>query len=86
VNDSTSVIDRPAVAPRQGLRLSRKHLLLSLGAVLLIVALGWRYHWWNIGRFVERTNDAYVGGDVTEISPHVSGFITTILVSDNQRQ
>jgi membrane fusion protein, multidrug efflux system len=85
VNDSASVIDRPAVAPRRGLRLSRSHLLISLGAVLLIVTLGWGYHWWTIGRFVERTNDAYVGGDVTEISPHVSGFVTTILVSDNQR-
>ena len=39
MNDSAAVIDRPAVAPRQGLRLSRQHLLLSLGAVLLIVAL-----------------------------------------------
>ena len=85
MNDSASVIDRPAVAPRQRVRLSRKHLLLSLGAVLLVVALGSGYHWLTIGRFVERTDDAYVGGDVTEISPHISGFVSSILVADHQR-
>ena len=30
------------------------------------------------------TDDAYVGGDVTPIAPHVAGFVAEILVTDNQ--
>ena len=31
-----------------------------------------------------RTDDAYVGGDVTSIAPHVAGFVSQILVRDNE--
>jgi membrane fusion protein (multidrug efflux system) len=42
------------------------------------------YDWWMNGRFIESTDDAYVGGNVTAISPHVAGFIAEIAVTDNQ--
>ena len=38
----------------------------------------------DVGRFIESTDDAYAGGDVTPISPHVAGFVSQILVGDNQ--
>ena len=41
--------------------------------------------WWTTGRFIESTDDAYVGGNVTALAPHVSGFIAEVLVTDNQR-
>jgi membrane fusion protein (multidrug efflux system) len=34
---------------------------------------------------VETTDDAYVGGDVTPIAPHIAGFVQQIPVTDNQR-
>src|ERR1700722_10311460 len=80
-----SVIDRQAVVARLKLQLTRRHLVWFSVLALLVVATGYGYRWWTTGRFLERTDDAYVGGDVTEISPHVSGFVTTILVADNQR-
>jgi membrane fusion protein, multidrug efflux system len=40
--------------------------------------------WWNNGRFVESTDGAYVGGVTTPITPHVSGFIANVLITDNQ--
>ncbi len=40
--------------------------------------------WWTVGRFVESTDDAYVGGDVTVIAPKVAGFISELAVHDNQ--
>ena len=43
------------------------------------------YDWWTVGRFVESTDDAYVGGDVTVISPKVAGFISQLAVTDNQQ-
>jgi membrane fusion protein, multidrug efflux system len=62
----------------------RKHLL---GIGLMIVAIGvvvYGLHWWTAGRFIEDTDDAYVGGDVTVISPQVPGYITQLTVTDNQ--
>ncbi len=55
-------------------------------AILVMVAgeAGLGYRWWTVGRFVESTDDAYVGGDVTVIAPKVAGFISRIEVSDNQ--
>jgi membrane fusion protein (multidrug efflux system) len=85
VNDGAQVVDSPVLAPPRPLRLSRKHALSAGVVILLIAAILSAHRWWTIGRFIETTDDAYVGGNVTEISPHVSGFITAILVSDNQR-
>jgi membrane fusion protein (multidrug efflux system) len=39
----------------------------------------------TVGRFIESTDDAYVGGDVTVIAPKVSGFIAHLFVTDNQQ-
>lgn len=62
-----------------------KRLLLALALVLLAAGAGWLgREWWRNWRFIVTTDDAYVGGNVTAIAPHVSGFITKILVSDNQ--
>jgi membrane fusion protein (multidrug efflux system) len=64
----------------------RRHLAIGVGALALLVAGAWYgEQWWNTGRFMMTTDDAYVGGDVTPIAPHVSGFIAEILVADNQR-
>jgi membrane fusion protein (multidrug efflux system) len=53
-------------------------LLMALGAIT------YGHHWWTIGRYIETTDDAYAGGNVTTVSPHVAGFIAEIPVSDNQ--
>jgi membrane fusion protein, multidrug efflux system len=60
---------------------------LGLAGVALLVALGGaRYgdQWWQVGRFIQTTDDAYVGGNVTPLAPHVSGFVSAVLVRDNQ--
>jgi len=63
---------------------SRRRLaLIVLGAAGLCAAAYFGQDWWRHGRFLETTDDAYVGGDVTAISPHVSGFVSDILVADN---
>jgi len=86
---SDQVMQRDVVAPaasRTRRRLSRR--ALALGAAVLIAlpaAAAYGYHWWEVGRFVETTDDAYVGGDVTPIAPHVAGFVQRVLVRDNQQ-
>jgi membrane fusion protein (multidrug efflux system) len=58
-------------------------MLLAIITVLAVLALAASY-WFFVGRFVETTDDAYVGGDVTVMSPKVNGFVKDVLVHDNQ--
>jgi membrane fusion protein (multidrug efflux system) len=60
--------------------------LALVGLALAIAAGGIAYgrYWWTVGRFIESTDDAYAGGNVTPVSPHVAGFVAEILVADNQ--
>jgi membrane fusion protein (multidrug efflux system) len=63
----------------------RRLIIAGLALLAAIGAATLGYRWWTVGRFLESTDDAYVGGNVTAIAPHVGGFIATVLVSDNQR-
>src|SRR5712692_8553672 len=60
---------------------------LALGGLTFLIALtaAWYGHqWWTVGRFIETTDDAYVGGEVTVIAPKVAGLIAEVAVTDNQ--
>ncbi|QRY77893.1 HlyD family secretion protein [Pseudomonas sp. PDNC002] len=63
---------------------SRKALKLAIATAAILGAGAYAGHWWLDGRFLEKTDDAYVGGDVTVISPRVAGYIAELKVSDNQ--
>jgi membrane fusion protein (multidrug efflux system) len=58
--------------------------LLSVLAVVAVIALVFGVQWWLHGRFVEKTNDAYLRADQVTISPKVSGYVQAIYVGDNQ--
>ncbi len=61
---------------------------VALAALIVAAAIGagrFAHDWWTVGRFMESTDDAYVGGDVTVIAPKVPGFISHVAVTDNQR-
>ncbi|WP_322012343.1 HlyD family secretion protein [Paraburkholderia sp. J12] len=58
-------------------------MALAVGAVVLVLALAAGY-WLLVLRFEQTTDDAYVGGNVTVMAPRVSGFVSEILVQDNQ--
>jgi len=63
----------------------KKALLVAVILLAGIVATVFGRHWWAVGRFIETTDDAYVGGDVTVIAPEVSGFISKLAVADNEQ-
>ncbi|MDH0749764.1 HlyD family secretion protein [Pseudomonas sp. GD03842] len=70
-------------APRKSAR-GKRLMLLALGVAAVVGAVAFGLHWWTTGRFLESTDDAYVGGDVTVIAPKVPGYITELKVVDNQ--
>jgi membrane fusion protein (multidrug efflux system) len=53
--------------------------------VVLVVVIAAATYWLTVLRYVQTTDDAYVGGDVTVMAPKVNGFVTDVLVTDNQR-
>jgi len=62
-----------------------KHVVVAAVIAAATTALGaLAHHWWTVGRFIQSTDDAYVGGDVTVIAPKVAGFISQVAVTDNQ--
>ncbi|WP_034294883.1 HlyD family efflux transporter periplasmic adaptor subunit [Herbaspirillum sp. RV1423] len=62
----------------------RKRQLLLLTAVLIVVAIAFSLYWFLYARFYEETDDAYVGGNVVQISAQVGGTVTSIKADDTQ--
>jgi membrane fusion protein, multidrug efflux system len=61
---------------------------LALAAAMLVTAIGAAWYardWWAVGRFIKSTDDAYVGGNITPLAPHIDAFIEQVLVTDNER-
>src|ERR1700681_3666821 len=63
-----------------------RRLVLTAGIAVLLIAAAVSYgsYYWVIGRFLESTDDAYVQADSTIIAPKVSGYLSQVLVEDNQ--
>jgi len=62
----------------------RKRQLLLLTFALILVAIVFSLYWFLYARYYEETDDAYVGGNVVQISAQVSGTVTSIKADDTQ--
>jgi membrane fusion protein (multidrug efflux system) len=83
----TITIERAATAIPGKRRLKFGLKRVALACLALAVTLGgitYGRYWWTVGRFIESTDDAYAGGNVTPVAPHVAGFVSQVLVEDNQ--
>lgn len=75
---------KPSIAAAVPKLTGKRAVLTCLVAAVGIAAAWYGHHWWAHGRFMQTTDDAYVGGDVTVIAPKVSGYIAEVAVTDNQ--
>ena len=73
-------------AKTRNLRGQLRRLLMAGAAVAVLSGAAW-YGWnyWTVGRFLLSPDDAYVKADNTTIAPKVSGYLTQVLVGDNER-
>jgi len=71
---------KPAPSPR-----TRRWRLLSavLGGVL-VAGLAYGTYWVQVGRYHQTTDDAYVSGNVVQITPQISGTVVAIGADDTQ--
>src|SRR6266404_4392466 len=63
-NELASLDATDASAEQQRWKVTPKRLAFAALAVLAAAGVSaFTYHWWTVGRFIESTDDAYVGGD-----------------------
>lgn len=63
----------------------KKFALLGILIVAAVVGGYFAYQYWTVGRFIEKTDDAYIQADIAEISPKIQGYVNSILVTENQQ-
>ena len=68
----------PQLAPVNS---ARKKVLTTV-AVVVLIGLAWGGYEWYIGRHEEATDNAYVQGNVIQITPQVGGTVTAIMADD----
>jgi len=56
------------------------HIILL---VLLAGAAGFGWYWFSTGRFIEKTDNAYIRSEITQISAKASGYVKAVPVEDN---
>ncbi len=44
----------------------------------------WFFNWATVGRYLEKTNNAYLQADQVTVAPRVFGYVTEVAVGDNQ--
>ncbi len=79
--------DKPAAASRDGVGWKKYVTPLLVVALALAVFLTITRNWngWEGGNVEQKTDDAYVRGDVTPLSTKVAGIVRTVHVADFQR-
>lgn len=74
---------------KTGLRPSRRAIkraaLVVAGALAVAGAVDFGHYYRTTGRYLETTDDAYVKANSTIIAPRVSGYISEVLVADNEK-
>jgi membrane fusion protein (multidrug efflux system) len=60
----------------------RRGLLIAVTIILLIVLIGYAIWWMIFARHFESTDDAYVSGNVVQVTPQVSGTVLAINADD----
>ncbi|HEV2621483.1 MAG TPA: HlyD family efflux transporter periplasmic adaptor subunit [Frateuria sp.] len=71
--------NRPAAKNKRGF------LLRALGVVVLLALIGWGLWYYFDGRWYEGTDDAYVNGNIVQITPQLPGTVVSIGADDGDR-
>jgi membrane fusion protein, multidrug efflux system len=72
----SSVVQDPPVNNRRGF------LLRLLGVVIALAVIAWTVWYFLEGRWYESTDDAYVNGNIVQITPRIAGTVITIGADD----
>lgn len=71
----------PAAAPSAPANASRKKALTGV-SIAVLIGLLWGGYEWYVGRHEESTDNAYVQGNVIQITPQIGGTVMAIMADD----
>jgi membrane fusion protein (multidrug efflux system) len=74
---STEIKSTPAVSKRW-------RWLIGAGSAFAVIALAYGLYWAQVLRYRQSTDDAYVGGNVVQITPQIAGIVVAIGADDTQ--
>jgi membrane fusion protein (multidrug efflux system) len=80
---STAATATTSASPRRALS-TRWRWLAGVGGAFGAIALAYGLYWGQVLRFHQSTDDAYVGGNVVQITPQISGTVVAIGADDTQ--
>jgi membrane fusion protein (multidrug efflux system) len=79
-----STPQQPAANAQPANNSKRKRMMALLVIVILIAAIAYGFYYFLIARFHESTDDAYVNGNVVQITPQVTGTVIAVNADDTQ--
>ncbi|WP_233800822.1 EmrA/EmrK family multidrug efflux transporter periplasmic adaptor subunit [Paraburkholderia sp. HP33-1] len=79
-----STPQQPATPPQAATNGKRKRMMTLLVIVILIAAAAYGLYYFLDARFHEDTDDAYVSGNVVQITPQVTGTVIAVNADDTQ--
>ncbi|WP_414449565.1 HlyD family efflux transporter periplasmic adaptor subunit [Burkholderia sp. 22PA0099] len=62
----------------------RNRMMLLLAVIIVIAAVAYGLYYFLVARFHEETDDAYVNGNVVQITPQVTGTVIAVNADDTQ--
>src|SRR4029434_2960894 len=65
--------------------ISKRHILFGVIGLVLLLGAGTGVRYWLHSRLYESTDDAFIEGHATQVSPKVSGYVQRIYITDNQQ-
>ncbi len=77
MTDAASAVSSSPAAPGR-----RKTLLLRIVAGLALAGAAYGAWWGLVARHYQHTDNAYVGGNLVQITPQTSGTVLSILADD----
>src|SRR5438105_4719780 len=81
MNDDTQSPEAPATKLPGS---ARKRWLLLVAGSFALIAVAYGVYWTLALRYVQSTDDAYVSGNVVQITPQISGTVIAIGADDTQ--
>lgn len=79
--NTTTADTSPASAAKPG-KPQRKKALTALAAVVVVAGLGWAAYEFLVASHYESTDNAYVQGNVIQITPQIGGTVIGVLADD----
>ncbi|MGH8782288.1 efflux RND transporter periplasmic adaptor subunit [Paraburkholderia sp.] len=79
-----STPQQPAASAQPANNGKRKRMMTLIVIVILIAAIAYGLYYFLVARFHEDTDDAYVNGNVVQITPQVTGTVIAVNADDTQ--